>query len=209
VLDVHAPSSRLVVEAFGKPGVRDRLLLIAGWSTASAANAEDLVSEALARALDPDDAPWVPGKYTFLTHMTFVIRQTWAQSLRKASAQRELLDGGIAQDETTASPEPRADDELDRRRELARRKALLDEVVIALETEYPLVRAISELGARGIEEPAAQAKELARSVDEVYRAHETLNRHARRALADWDRSEERRMASVRAQAVPGRKEVGS
>jgi DNA-directed RNA polymerase specialized sigma24 family protein len=209
VLDFHAPSSRLVLEEVAKPRVRTRLHKIALLYTGSDATAEDLVAEALARACDPDRAPWSPEKSPFLTHMTFVIRKTWYRSMRKASVQLEILDGGIAQDERTVSPEPRADDELHRRRELALHEAILEEVVTEIEDEFPLVRPICELGVQGVEEPAEQAKELARPVEEIYRAIKALKRHARQARADRDQREQRRMASVRAQAVPRKTEVSS
>ena len=107
------------------------------------------------------------------------------------------------------SPEPRADDELHRRRELALHGAILKEVVAEIEDEFPLVRPICELEVRGVEEPAEQAKELARPVEEIYRAIKALKRHARQARADRDRREEQRMASLRVQAVPRKTEVTS
>jgi DNA-directed RNA polymerase specialized sigma24 family protein len=205
VLDADASSSLRVLVELERPTLRQRLHRIALWSTGSDAAAEDLVADALVRVLDPDDVPWIPEKGTFLAHMTFVMRQVWDRVMRKASAKREILHDGLAQDETFPSPAPSADDELDLRRALAIRRSLLDDVVAAIEHDHPLARPICELGAQGVEEPAEQALILDCPVQAIYDAFVILKRHARRAFDERDRTERRRMMS--AQAAATKKEV--
>jgi DNA-directed RNA polymerase specialized sigma24 family protein len=201
VVDANAPSSLRALAELEKPTMRQRLHRIALWSTGADAAAEDLVADALIRVLDPDDVPWIPEKSTFLTHMSFVMRQVWDRVMRKAGAQREVLDAGLTHDEAPPSEAPSVDDELDHHRANAIRRSLLDDVVAAIEGETPLVRRICELGAQGIEEPAEQARMLDCPVQAIYDALAVLKRHARAALDEWGRAERRRMMSARAVAA--------
>jgi DNA-directed RNA polymerase specialized sigma24 family protein len=200
VLDVDAPSSQRAIAELEKPTMRQRLHRIALWTTGSDAAAEDLVEDALVRVLDPDDAPWLPEKTTFLRHLNFVMTRVWSREMRKASAHREILDGGLAHDETHPSHAPPVDDELDGLRAIAVRQSLLDEVVAAIESKTPLARPICELGAQGIEEPAEQARMLDCSVQAIYDTLKILKRHAKSALDEWDRTERRRMMAAQATA---------
>jgi len=193
VLDLRAPSSQRAILELDKPGMRQELHEIALARTTTHAAAEDLIEDTLLRVLDPDDVPWNPQEYPFVRHMSFVMRQTWDQKMRRACVQREVLDGGIKAEEKTTTDRVRADDEVDWVRWLAVRASLLEEVVAALEPDHPLVRPICELGARGIESPSEQARRLGCSVQAVHDAFATLKRHARKALMDWDRAERRRM----------------
>ncbi len=201
MLDLGAPSSQRAILELEEPMVRERLHQIALSRTASDAAAEDLVEDALVRVLDPDDSPWDPGQYPFVRHMNFVMRQTWAQHMRRASTRREVLDGGLTGEESTPGELARADDELDGFRGLALRASLLEEVVSTLEHDHPLVRPICELGAQGIESPSEQAERLGCAVQTVYDTFATLKRHARKALMDWDRAERRRMMVAQAAAT--------
>ncbi len=201
VLDPHAPSSLLALAEWKDKLVRSRLARIAEWSTKSESEAEDLVMNALVRVLDPDDAPWVPPRPTFLAHMAFVMRQVWDQQMRKASAQREILDAGVAADERTASPTPRADDELERLREIGLWQRLLEEVLAKIGDKYPLTRQICDLAARGIEDPAEQAQSIGCDVEKIYRALETLQYHGQITLEEWNLAEQHRMRERREAAT--------
>jgi DNA-directed RNA polymerase specialized sigma24 family protein len=214
VLDLGAPSSQRAIIELEKPMMRKRLHEAALKRTESDAAAEDLIEDALVRVLDPDDLPWDHEKHTFEGHMRFAMKRTWADRLRQASVAREIPAGAVGYDERAegdddspdedkearANADPRADDELDRRRALARRDALLEEVVASLEPEHPLVRPICELGGRGIDSPSEQARQLGCPVEAIYEAMATLKRHAQKALADWDRAERRRMMMAQASA---------
>jgi len=174
VLDLGAPSSQRAIFELEKPKVRERLHRIALTRTTSHAAADDLVEDALVRVLDPDDSPWDSGQYPFVRHMRFVMRQTWDRQMRRASVQREVLDEGVKGEEGTLA---------------------------ALEHEHPLVRPICELGAQGIASPSQQAQALGCPVQAVYDAFATLERHARKALTDWERDERRRMMMAQASAT--------
>jgi DNA-directed RNA polymerase specialized sigma24 family protein len=63
MLHVRAPSSQRPILELEKPKVRNVLHRIALTRTRSHAAAEDLVADALVRALDPEDAPWEPGEH--------------------------------------------------------------------------------------------------------------------------------------------------
>jgi DNA-directed RNA polymerase specialized sigma24 family protein len=194
--DADAPSSRLVIDQLDKPNVRGRLRAIALWSTESEAVAEDLLQDALLRALDPEDAPWVPAKGTFLTHMSFLMRQTWYRTMRRAAAQSEVLDNGVARDKTTPSPGPAADEEVARLRSVALWRSLLDQVLATVGDKHPIARRICELAMEGKEEPEEQAQSIGCTPEEVYAGLKLLKRHARRALEDWNAAEERRMKDL-------------
>lgn len=198
MLDLGAPSSQRAILELEKPGVRQALHKVALARTTTHAAAEDLIEETLIRVLDPEDVPWNPKEHPFVSHMSFVMRQTWDQKMRRASVKREVLDEGVTGEKMTPGDWTRADEDVDWARWLAVRASLLDEVVAALEHDHPLVRPICELGARGIESPSEQARKLGCSVQAVYDAFATLKRHARKALTDWDRAERRRMMMAQA-----------
>ncbi len=208
MFDADAPSSRLVIAQLEKPNVRERLRAIALWSTESEAAAEDLLQDALVRALDPDDAPWIPAKGTFLTHMSFLMRQTWYRTMRRAAAQSEVLDNNVARDKTTPSPEPAADEELARGRSVALWRSLLEQVLARVADKHPITRRICELAMEGKDEPDDQAQVIGCTVEEVYAGLKLLKRYARRALEDWNAAEERRMKDLQeASAKPPTEET--
>jgi DNA-directed RNA polymerase specialized sigma24 family protein len=207
VLDVDAPSSLPVIDLLARPLVMQRLRVIARWSTGTDPEADDLVQEALVRVLDPDDVPWVPERGTFFTHMSFVMRQVWDRWMRRARAQREVLDSGLARDETVPSAESSADEALHDRRRVALWSSLAREVLAAIGERHPRVRQVYELAAGGIEDPAEQAEALHCHVEEIYLARKTLARHARAALEAWEQSEQRRMADAREAATKKREQA--
>jgi DNA-directed RNA polymerase specialized sigma24 family protein len=207
VLDFEAPSSKRVVKQLDTPGVRDRLVQIARWSARTESDPEDLVAEALLWVLDPDRMPWVPEKKTFLAHMAAVIHRVWSRQVDKERARQELLDSGFARDEYTPSPATAADDELDGRRTLALWHSLLEGVLAKIGDKHPLTRPICDLAARGVDEPAEQARILGCRVEEVYRALETLQYHGRQALEAWELAEQRRMNELREAAKATKEEA--
>ena len=183
MLDVEAPSSQHAVEQLSDERVKRNPHRIAMWSTGNTVTAGDLVGDALVRVLDPEDAPWKPPPPpTFLSHMALLIRQVWDQQMRKAAIQREVLDGGIAQDETRASDEPLADEMYARLELLTVRHALLDRVLVRLADKHPRVREVYDLGKRGVDEPAEQALALGCPIEEVYVAIRTLKDHRAKGI---------------------------
>ena len=198
--DFDAPSSKRVLAELAKEGAWNNLLKLARWRTGAEADAEDLVANALARVFDPDDMPWLPEKGGFYSHMGNVIRHVWGRHVRKVSVKREVIDTGIARDETMPSLEPAADEELHRQRTVALRRALVETVLETIGDKYPRVREVYKLSARGIDDPSEQAKELRCGPEEVYLAVKTLKRFVRAAHEKWEQEEERRMKELREKA---------
>ena len=76
------------LEELAKDGQRARLVRLALWYTASAADAEDLVSDAVERVCDPDDSPWDPSNRSFLAHFDQVMRHLADAQRRVSTATR-------------------------------------------------------------------------------------------------------------------------
>jgi DNA-directed RNA polymerase specialized sigma24 family protein len=199
VNDEDSAPTELVAAALKKPNVSARLRQIAMWSTKSEADADDLVGAALVRVINPDDSPWDPRRRTFLTHMSFVMRQTWDRRMRKLSVQNEVLDDGLAPDENTVSAGPRPDDELHRLRLLALQRLLGQRLLAELNPDDALARAIFDLCSREDLEQGEQADRLGCTVDEIRAAHKRLARLGRTILDEWEAAEQRRMKALREQ----------
>ena len=88
-----------------------------------------------------------------------VIRHVWGRHVRKVSVQREVIDTGIARDETTPSLEPAADEELHRQRTGFRRAPGGDGSGDDRRQASARVREVYELNARGINDQLEQAGE--------------------------------------------------
>jgi DNA-directed RNA polymerase specialized sigma24 family protein len=199
MLDPRAESSVRVAAELEKPNAIAKLHRIAQWSTHSEADAEDLTQDALARVLDPDDLPWVSSKMSFLTHMSFVMRDTWKNRLRKAMAQ-ELPDAGVTADETTVSDEPPADEELGDRRRLGILRMLGQRLLARIAAKHPIAVAVFNLGALGTDDAQEQATLIQCTVEEVYEAQRTLKRNANVVREEWEEEEKRRIRDLRDKA---------
>jgi DNA-directed RNA polymerase specialized sigma24 family protein len=206
VYDAEAPSSKRVVAELQRPEVRAQVYRLARWSTRSEIDAEDLVQDALVRVLDPEDAPWDPERRGFLTHMSFVMRQTWDQRGRAARARLEVITDGHAVDEQTLSREPPPDDEVERRRSLAVLRSLGERLLAAMGDD-PLGCRIFELGAtEGLYEPRELAERIPTTVEQAKSAIQRIKYHARRILDDWNMNEDRRMKGLREPATKWKQE---
>lgn len=160
--------------------------------TRSWADAEDLVSDAICRTLDPDDSPWV--ERAFMTHMAYVLKQTWQRQQRVGRHHREKPDEDATRDKKGTSREHPADEQLEGHRSLALQRHLGELVLAGIDD--PLVRKCFELSLRGVE-PAEQAVILGCTVGEIYDMRHLIKRRARRALEEWDDAEEKRMKELR------------
>jgi DNA-directed RNA polymerase specialized sigma24 family protein len=199
--DEMAPSSRRVAEQLEIASVRENLMRIAFWSTKERAAAQDLVQDGLVRALDPEDMPWDPGKGTFLSHMSYVLRHIWADRMRLRGS-HEVPDDRIARDETIPSLDPRPDDALDAKRWRGIADKLVDRLRTFLAREKPLAAECLDLMGLGYDTPREQAARLACPVEEVTDAHEYVRRQAERIRKEWVLSERERMAQLRLQNAP-------
>jgi len=205
--DPDAPTSKRALEELARPKVREILVRIAKLYTQSEADAEDLVADALMLALDPEDSPWIKGK--FLTHMSFLMRHVWTDQMRLSRARHEVVDSTVARDENTLSAEPAPDSEANRSRTLETLKRLGAQLLLEIGDKYPNARRCFELGAAGIEDAADQAAIIGCTEKEVYEAHAVLKRYGKRIREEWEQAEERRMREVREESAKAeRKDEG-
>jgi DNA-directed RNA polymerase specialized sigma24 family protein len=209
VLDFDAPSSRLALDQFRQPIVRERLMNLAKLRTGSEFEADDLVANALLLVLDPDGKPWVPELGPFLAHMDFLMRWLRGRQIRKAQVQQGLLHSGVHRSEYTPAPRPPPDHEVERELSIAFWQSLLEVVLAEIGDKYPLTRRLCELEARGIDEPADQARIIGCKVQDVYRTLETLQYHAKRVFDAWELAEERRMKDLQEGAAKQKDEVSA
>jgi hypothetical protein len=207
VLDFDAPSSRLALEQFLQPIVRERLMDLAKLRTGSEFEADDLVANALLLVLDPDDKPWVPELGPFLPHMDFLMRWLRGRQLRKAQVQQGLLRSGVHRSEYAPAPRPPPDHEVERDLSVAFWQSQLEVVLAEIGDKYPLTRRLCELEALGIDEPADQARIIGCKPEDLYRALATLQYHAKRIFDAWELAEERRMKDLRERTAREKDEV--
>jgi DNA-directed RNA polymerase specialized sigma24 family protein len=200
MFEPHAPSSQRALAELGKKKMRSSLVAIASWSTGSYADAEDLVANAIVAVLDPEKAPWVSLKSTFLTHMSYVMRHVWDEDMRRARVRYELLDEDVSRDKRTLSKEPPADEELHDRRSLHVMRELGAKLIAEIGDQFPVAKKSYELGAAGTEDAAEQASIIGCTIEEVREARRTLRHHARRIRNEYDQAEESRMKELRERA---------
>src|SRR5580692_9264821 len=91
--DLGVPLQERVRAQLVIKGTRERLYWVALKITGSAANAGDLVQDAMVEVLRSEGSPWE--KWTFLTHMTFVMRRVWDQQQRAHTVKNEMPDEDV------------------------------------------------------------------------------------------------------------------
>jgi DNA-directed RNA polymerase specialized sigma24 family protein len=195
MFDATTPSALRALAEYEKERTRKILLKIAFWSTQTVPDAKDLVQDAFLRLLDEDDLPWLKG--TFLTHMSFALRDTWKEKMRRRAA-TERPDEGVTAGDKSVAPGALPDMELHRRRTFAVQRMLGERLLARIRDKYPTAVRVFELACQGIEEPAEQARILGCSPEDIYEAQRVLKRHGRAIKEEWELSEERRMADLRA-----------
>jgi hypothetical protein len=168
------------------------------------ADAQDLFSKSLVRVVDPDLEPWQPGGHSFLAHMYMVMRRARYRQWRKVWLASEVLDSGVAQ-ENTANDDPRVDDEAERTRRLTLLRKLGERVLARLGSDL-FARQLYETAMKEDLDPAEEAARFRRTPKEVKAAHTRLAYHGRLVRDEWDASEERRMKALRQQARTQREE---
>ncbi len=197
--DPRAPTSMRVLRLLQDPPTRPRLVRLAETITRSWADAEDLVSDAINRVLDPDDSPW--DKRPFMTHMAYVMKHTWTRQQRVAQLQREAADEDVTRGTKGTSHNPPADEQLEGHRALAVLRRLGERLLEGTGVKHPLCSKYFELTILGVE-PAKQAETLGCTVDELYDAHQTLRRHAGSIREKWEDAEQERMKKLRSKFRP-------
>jgi DNA-directed RNA polymerase specialized sigma24 family protein len=165
------------------------------WSTQSAEAAKDLVQDAFLRLLDVEDLPWTQGSFT--THMSFAMRDTWKEWLRRRSNQ-EVPDAGVTEGALSFARGAPADMQLHYHRTLAVMRMLGERLVDRIRDKHPLAVRVFDLAAEGVETAAEQARILACPIEDVYEADRVLKYHGQIVKDEWELSEEKRMAQLRA-----------
>jgi DNA-directed RNA polymerase specialized sigma24 family protein len=194
LFDPNTESAKRALEEYKKKGTLPRLVKIAFLSTGNVANAKDLVLDAFLRLLDEDDKPWRTG--TFFTHMSFTMRDTWKEKLRRLSA-TEVPDEDVTKGSKSVAEGDAQDEDAERRRTLGVHRMLAERLLERLRPKHPLAVRVFEQKCQGIDEPAELARLLACSVDDVYDATQLLKRTAERIREEWEEEERRRMADLR------------
>jgi len=168
-------------------------------------DAKDLLAQSLARVIDPDDDPWLPGTHSFLAHMYSVMRQVRYRQRRKLEAGGEVVsDGGFAQ-ENTAGDHPRVDDEVERLRSLDLARSLGGRVLARLGSDL-LARQIYEAAMKEDLDPSEEAVRFGCKLAEIRAARERLKYHGRLVRDEWNASEGRGMKALQQRASAQTKE---
>jgi DNA-directed RNA polymerase specialized sigma24 family protein len=205
VIDYDAESSKRCLAELGHAGIREQLVRFAVWLTTSEADAEDLLSDALACVCDPAEGrPWDPVRGPFSVHMRIVLRDLARRERRSARARREVVDSRLVADLHTVDPAPTAEQAVSDARSLSRLRRLGAIVRDRLASSLRALQ-VFDLGAEGVDEVSEQAARLGCSPMEIRAAQQTIARHAQRVLQEDRREEARR--GVRAR-VPERTEQG-
>jgi DNA-directed RNA polymerase specialized sigma24 family protein len=184
VPDPQPPSFDGIRKELEKASVRARLKWLATRYTATDADAEDLVQQALARVVDPQGSPWDPdGTTTFVNHVGSVINGLASNEWRSARVRHEILDGHLAHDGQTADDAPAVDAILEEReeQETLRRRGV--KLLACLGDTDPVATDVLAAAREGFETPAEQAARLGRKVEDVYEAYRRLKYHAAQILA--------------------------
>jgi DNA-directed RNA polymerase specialized sigma24 family protein len=199
----ESESTRRLLEELKKPRVLRFLLSLARRRTGDRTLAEDLVADAIVRAMDPDDLPW-DGTRRFASFMSFSFRRIYRNQMRRLSGQEAALDTEVL-DETTESALPRPDEDVDRARSRCDHEAIFERVCVDLGRQDPRLRQCFELMADEVS-AEDQCAILGWSIEDVYREHRTIRRRALAIHAEWLAEQEAAMA-VRRQANPVTKEA--
>jgi DNA-directed RNA polymerase specialized sigma24 family protein len=202
MFDRNGLSTKRAVDELNKPGMREKLVKFASWRMGDdRRDAEDLVQDALAKVLDPQDSPWDPRRVGFLTHVGSIMNGLASNEHHSARVRHQVLDGGEVLDiAPTAVPPP--DEALGMRRAVERLRRLGTLLRMRLETKKDTVAVhVLDSASEGLEEPGEVAGKIGCQVEEVYEAHRRLKYHATQLLADEEEAEKRAMKEKREKAT--------
>lgn len=201
MFDRTSPLGLLVAAELKKDGVMSELRRMAMKLARSneEQDGKELLSKSLVRVIDPDDDPWDPkGNHTFLSHMHVLMKQVQYRHRRRLSVEAEVLDGGVAA-ENTGNNEPPPDEQADRARSLAVLRKLGERVLARLGDDR-LARQLYEAAMTEDLDPSEEEARFHSTAAEIKAAHQRLRYHGRSVLDEWDASEKRRMNALREQA---------
>lgn len=167
MFDPNAECSRRAIAELKKEGTRAKLVHLALWWTATPADADDLVSDAIERVCDPDGLPW-SGAGSFLTHMNFAMRHRADAKRRTGIARFEVVASSFEHEPVAVDAEPLADERLHAARTLAWMRELGAELEAELRASDPDAARAYRLRAQGCETPLELAAAMGCPVDAVY-----------------------------------------
>lgn len=200
VFDPDASSSKRAIAELHKKDVRDKIKKYATWRTSCAADADDLVADAMECVCDPDRKPWDDAKRTFFAHIRRVMDDLAIERARGGYARFEVVDSELAVDESTVDPAPRPDEALHDERKLAWMRRLGDLLLGRLGDRDPIATKVFRLACQGIEDPVEQAAAIPCRVDEVYEAQRRLKYRGGCIKAEDREAEATRVKAAREQA---------
>jgi hypothetical protein len=198
VIDFQAPSSKRALEALGDGPSKALLLKFAVWCTGSEVDAEDLFAETRDCLCDPEDGrPWDPARGSFLTHARMVMRDLGRRGRRSARARREVLDGRLATDETTADPRDPPDEALHGARELDRDRRLGG---LLRQRLRGTALHVFDRRCEGHDDGAEMARLCRCTIEQIYEANRTIAYQASRILAEERKTEAHKMKNLQTRA---------
>ncbi len=178
-----------------RPGVWNRLLKIAFWSTRDRFGAEDLVAETLKRAHEPEGLAW-DGKVRFLAFMSFAFRAVFKGWMRRMSNHEVPTDLDDLEDRMVDQA-PLPDERLDVRRTGENCRLLAERLVAELAEADPLALRCFDLYATGMS-AKDQAAALGCTEEQVHLLHAVIKRRGARIKEEYDVAELERMSLLRA-----------
>jgi len=175
--DGHSSQSLAAsLAALDWPRVHDELLRFASYVTRSRARSPEIVNDALARALDPNDEPWRPElEPRFARHVMRIIDNLHRAAKDTARARRDPRNIEAVRERTTSHPATPEQDAL-----AAERDARAERLLAALRERLagdPLALQIVDLASDGHHDrPADQALATGRSIEEIRNARKRVKR---------------------------------
>ncbi len=164
--------------------------------TRSTDDARDLVQTALARVLDPLDAPWDPvATKSLVEHLGKVMSNLSANARRSGRARYEVLPPEPLDDDSATDGAPLADVILGDARDRAR---LLDALLAELDGHDPEGAAVLRAIVDGVEGHPAIAARVGIATERVRHAYDRIKYAARPLLARKQKEELKRTGQRRA-----------
>jgi DNA-directed RNA polymerase specialized sigma24 family protein len=206
---VDDPYRARVVLELRKPDVEKGLRSLAHWIARSHEDARDLLQSALARVVDPRDAPWDPdGPKNFVAHVGAVMSNMAANGRRSGRARHEALDPDLHHDDRTADGAPLADEALGEVQDAAHWARLRDGLLGELDGDDPEGAAVYRAMLDGAVGHPAIAARAGIEIERVRHAYDRIKYRARLLLdrqqkEDLERMRRKREAPARSTMKEG------
>jgi DNA-directed RNA polymerase specialized sigma24 family protein len=179
------PMYRQMVGALlAQASVRHRLEAFADARAGSVVDPDDVLSEALARVMNPKQSPWDPssGK-PFIEHVGSVINGLAINERRRARVRNEVVDSNLAEGDLAVDPDPLPDEDVATREGRARIEIVRLRLQAELEQRDPVAAGVYRQVVAGLESATEQAAAAGCSVADVYEAHRRIKTRGQQILA--------------------------